>query len=122
VKKTYANEPLLYVLQPDSMTLPKCHMQAAYNSSFHQNNEETRAITNVASRSFKQLSIQEKIAYIVRARRHLLQLKCKITVAEITHIGTIINHDAKSLTIIDQTKGRRTVNVQQITNIELVSL
>lgn len=123
MKDLYVNEPLLYVDQPQ-ISKPKSNMQTEF-VSFQENLDVKRKKNkdkNIQISSFKQLSIEEKIEYLVQFPKDLFQMKCIIVTKDKTYRGTIVRRHDGMIEISYSGRQIATVGIDSIKKIELLGL
>ncbi|SRR5690606_2312136 len=121
LEKMYENEPLLYVAQPE-LERPACQMQEEFISFFDE--EMSEAQKNIEKRengSFKQLSIDEKIDYLVQLPQQFIQMKCKIETKEKTFRGSVMKR-TKNEVELKHSGGKTMIPIAEIISIELIGL
>lgn len=126
MKKIISNEPLLYITQPKSEK-PKSYMQSEFmtesNEVQHPAKKDGIKLENDAEMmSFKHLSLEEKINYLVSIPSGLFQLKCKFTTKENTYYGTVLDKDETTVDIIHSGRQKVTVNIADLESINLIGL
>lgn|SRR5690625_4177132 len=123
MKDLYVNEPLLYVDQPQ-ISKPKSNMQTEF-VSFQENLDvkcKKNKDKNIQISSFKQLSIEEKIEYLVQFPKDLFQMKCIIVTKDKTYRGTIVRRHDGMIEISYSGRQIATVGIDSIKKIELLGL
>src|SRR5690625_1655061 len=110
-------EPLLYIDQP-TLQKPKAYMQGDYKgfkqARMPENNKKNpvqRSSMHETEDSFTQLSIDEKIKYLINLPSEVPKLKCSIKLQSTEYEGTIIEEDEE--TIILQRFGREDKQIRK---------
>src|SRR5699024_2538350 len=99
MKQLAHNEPLLYINQP-SLSKPKSYMQTEFDyiaerlAKTRSENQET------LHTSFKPLSIDEKVNYLVTLASELFEMKCQVKTANKTYYGLIKERDEQAIEMI----------------------
>lgn len=121
MSKMYENEPLLYVEQPE-FKKPVSQMQEEY-ISYSTEEEKTEVNEKQAiNGSFKNLSIDEKISYLVDLPKEFIQMKCKVETKNETFRGSIERRFEDKIEFTNAGRQRVTIAINDIESIELIGL
>lgn len=101
--------PMMYIEQPE-LRHPRALMQAQFASAHHSPPESRTKNKNEVHAShrdapFQELSIEEKITYLLHVPEQMPALKCKIITEEETWIGVIT--DVEEADIVLRVRGNR---------------
>lgn len=120
VSEWYENEPLLYLDQP-KLKKPLSQMQEEY-VSFSAVKEKEETVNQEKNSSFKELSIDEKIDYLVELPKEFIQMKCKIETKDRTYRGSITNRLDDKIEFLQAGQQKITISIEDIKSIDLLGL
>jgi len=121
MKQLAHNEPLLYINQP-SLSKPKSYMQTEFDSKSESAAEQASKNKETLQTSFKQLSIDEKINYLVTLPRELFQMKCQVKTEDKTYYGMIERRDEQAIEMIHTGRQHVKIQISEIKSIHLLGL
>lgn len=121
MKRLANNEPLLYINQP-SLSKPKSYMQTEFDSKGERPSEHASKNNEALQTSFKQLSMEEKIDYLVKLPRELFQMKCQVSTKDKTYYGMIKQRDDQGIEMIHSGKQEVSIQISEIKSITLIGL
>ena len=121
MSKMSGNEPLLYVAQPQ-LEKPVSEMQGEYISFYEKEEVEQVPEEKMPEGSFKTLSIEEKITYLLNLPNEFIQMKCKIETGDETFRGSILERTEDKIEMIQSGRKKVTIPISNIKTIELIGL
>ncbi|HZW68603.1 MAG TPA: CotO family spore coat protein [Pseudogracilibacillus sp.] len=121
MKQLAHNEPLLYINQP-SLSKPKSYMQTEFDSKGESLAKTRSENKETLQTSFKQLSIDEKINYLVTLPSELFQMKCQVKTENKTYYGMIKGRDEQAIEMIHTSRQHVKIPIPEIRSIHLLGL
>ena len=121
------NEPLLYIDQP-TFQKPKAFMQDYYyNDSTKDQLEEEQLEEKMKENSsehktgsFKDLSIDKKIAYLSDLPANFPAIRCEFITKDNKYRGVLLKHDETDLTVRVLGKEKRIIKREDLTDIQML--
>ena|SRR5690625_1695806 len=113
-------EPLLYIDQPELTHKPKAYMQADYNGKKSTTMEQKDEEENNFEGAFKDLSIDDKINYLVDLPQEVPRIRCEIITEEQEYKGIITEKNEEEIIFRVFGRGNRVIQKNKIKNIHLI--
>ncbi len=129
----FTQSPLLYIVQPTERVV-EANMQSfashkkamkkesVATSSEQVNKEETDAVEDKHNerKSFKDMTIAEKLAYLTRLPNQMPKMKCEIIAGEKKYRGIVLQYDENIVTLKTfQRPSRVEIPFEDISDIKL---
>lgn len=120
MKKNNIKEPLLYIAQPKLAPSQRQMQEAYYVRKDQQAKHELSEA--IAGKSFKQLTLEEKINYLLTLPANIIDMKCKFSTDRKTYFGRIIQKEDDQIEVVHSGSQRVRLKISDIKEIELASL
>src|SRR5690625_2713269 len=112
-------EPLLYIDQPELTQKPRAYMQEDYSGKT-LTTEQSNSKENKPNGSFKNLSIDEKIKYLVELRSEVPRIRCEVITDDLEYKGIITEANEAEITLRVVCRGHKEIQRRNISNINLI--
>lgn len=122
-------EPLLYIDQP-ILQKPKAYMQDHYQAeksmkeskmmTTSENQEDKEQASENNESSFKHLSVNEKIKYLVNLPREVPKIRCEVVTENKKFRGTVIEENDDAIVLRVFGRENATVKKAEILTINLI--
>ncbi|MEI3605783.1 CotO family spore coat protein [Pseudogracilibacillus sp. SE30717A] len=117
-------EPLLYIDQPNFQK-PKAYMQENYvgltiDHVIEKEKNVEEPIRKDRNSSFKQLTVSEKIDYLVNVPNEVAQIRCEVVLEDKNIRGTVIEEDKEEITMKVLGRENKKIKKEDIKNILLL--